>query len=131
MCIAFNCSAPAPDGKYCTLHEKHNSSSSGPIKAPKEIPKQTKKTKSINAQLKELYPVFLQKKNFKCEIQSPECTKTATCVHHAKGRGKNEILDQSTWKSSCQKCNSWVESHHAEAVQMGAKVSRHKKKEDG
>lgn len=129
MCIAFNCSAPAPEGKYCALHEKHNSSSSGPVKVPKVIPKQTKKTKSINAQLKEEYPVFLQKKKYKCEVKTSVCTRTAEVVHHAQGRGKDVILDQKTWRASCISCNTRIESHPEEGT-PGSKVSRHKKKED-
>lgn len=129
MCKAYNCSAPAPEGKYCTLHEKHLSSSSGPIKTQKQIPKQTKKTKSTNAILKEQYPAFLASKHFKCEVKTSVCTRTATVVHHVKGRGKDVILDQTTWKSSCIACNDRIESHPNEGT-PGSKVSRHKKKGD-
>lgn len=130
MCIAFNCSAPAPEGKYCTLHQKHNSSSSGPVKVQKEIPKETKKTRSIKSQLKELYPVFLKKKNFRCEVRTSVCTRTAEVVHHTAGRGKDVILDQKTWRACCVACNGRIESHPEEGT-PGSKVSRHKKKEDG
>lgn len=129
MCIAFNCSAPSPEGKYCALHEKHYSKSSAPVSAPKPIPKQTKKTKSLNAKLKELYPIFLKDKNFMCEVKTSVCTRTAEVVHHTEGRGKDVILDQKTWKASCIACNSRIESHPEEGA-PGSKVSRHKNKDN-
>lgn len=127
MCKAYNCSSPAPENTYCTLHAKVFGKSSGTIKVQSELPKETAKTKSVKAELKKLYPEFLKKKGFKCEVKTSVCTKAATVIHHVKGRGKNEILNQDTWMASCLSCNSRIESHPNEGVK-GAKVSRHKKK---
>ena len=94
---------------------------------PKEPNKESEKQKDIKKALKSAYPAFLLR-NPLCQIGSPVCTKKATVVHHNQGRGINEVLNQATWMACCPPCNAWVEQHHAEAEQMGAKVSRHKKK---
>lgn len=91
----------------------------------KPIAKRSEKTKVAITELKKLYPVFLSTRT-ECEIKSPVCTKEATVVNHNKGRGPNEILDQSTWTACCTACNSYIESHHAWAEKRGFKISRHK-----
>ena len=96
------------------------------VKAAKAIPKESKKMTSVKAELKKLYTIFLSKRT-RCEIKSPECTGKATVIHHVKGRGKDNLMNESTWMASCVRCNGWVEENHAEAVKMGAKQSRHKK----
>lgn len=91
------------------------------------IPKKSDKQKEIDKELKKLYPVFLAEKKFICEIQSPECTKTATCVHHKKSRGINEVLDVETFMASCERCNLYVETHDAWAREKGFKLNIHSK----
>jgi hypothetical protein len=91
------------------------------------IAKRSEKMKAIMTALKPLYTRFLATRNV-CEINSEVCTKEATCVHHTKGRGINQILDEEYWKASCYPCNSHVETHDEFARKNGHKVSKHAKK---
>jgi hypothetical protein len=58
-----------------------------------------------------------------CELRTPVCANMATCVHHVRGRVIH-FLNKDTWMKSCQPCNDWVESNHAEAEKMGLKKSK-------
>lgn len=107
----------------CFRHKDKNSPKE--VKPKKAISKKSDKQKEIDKELKKLYPVFLAEKKFICEIQSPECTKTAVCVHHKKGRGINEVLDVETFMASCGACNGYVESHDAWAREKGFKLNIH------
>lgn len=90
----------------------------------KPIKKRSKGMSKVMEEVKKLYPIFLKAHPF-CEIQSPDCIKRATAIHHTKGRGKN-IAKQEHWKACCEPCNSWVESNHQKAADSGLKKSRHK-----
>lgn len=95
------------------------------VKPSKTLNKESSKMTEVKKELKKLYTMFLAKRS-KCEIKSPECTKVATCIHHKKGRGKDELMNQKTWMASCERCNGYVEEHHKWAAEKGFKVSRHK-----
>ena len=123
-CLFPGCKRHPQNNNYCIGHRDFASGVS--VKVPKELNKVSEKRKNINQALKTIYPSVLAK-HPKCEVKSPECTKIATVIHHTKGRGPNEILDQSTWMASCERCNGWVEENHAKAEEMGVKKSRHKK----
>ncbi|MDI3319966.1 hypothetical protein [Pinibacter soli] len=110
---------------YCIGHRIY--ASGVVVEKQKKVNKESEKQKDIKKALKSAYPAFLAKRP-NCEIQSPVCTKKATVVHHTQGRGKNEVLNQGTWMACCERCNGWVEDHHAEAEEKGFKKSRHKKK---
>jgi hypothetical protein len=84
----------------------------------------SEKMRGVMAAIKPLYEDFLEKKPV-CEINSPECTQTATCVHHVAGRGVAQIMNLKKWKASCDACNSYVEKHDEWARENGHKVSRH------
>ncbi len=98
-------------------------------KGPKKYTNQrTKKQAKTMRALAKGYGPYLEK-NPVCAIMSPVCTYVATCVNHKKGRGKNEVLDESTHEPSCEACNFYIEAHHAWAEENGHKVSRHTKKD--
>lgn len=122
-CLFPTCSRAAQSNGYCLFHRMY-SNSSEEIKMPKEPNKKSDNQKAIDKELKKLYPIFLAK-HPACEIKSPKCTKKATCIHHTKGRGKNEVLAVETWKASCTACNLWCETNHAEAEEKGVKKRRH------
>lgn len=94
-----------------------------PPKMPKEIPKKSDPQKFITAELKKLYVIFLRKHK-KCEIQGPNCTGKATCAHHTEGRLPSKVLNTTLWKASCAHCNTWCETHHADAAKKGFKKSK-------
>lgn len=97
-----------------------------PGKLPKPPNKRSEGQKKIMAELKKLYPVFLAK-NKLCVIHGPNCLGVATCVHHSEGRIGDKVLDKKTWVASCEPCNNWCETHHAEAAKKGFKKSKFKK----
>lgn len=60
-----------------------------------------------------------------CQIRSPVCTGQAQGIHHRKGKvTKEDLMDKRYWMAACNYCNSYVESHHEWARNMGYKVSR-------
>jgi len=86
----------------------------------------SEKMRGVMQAIKPLYEDFLEKKPV-CEINSPVCTQTATCVHHTKGRGVAQIMNIKTWKASCDACNVYVEKRDQWARDNGHKVSKHTK----
>jgi len=70
----------------------------------------SEKMKGVMAAIKPLYIDFLEKRPV-CEINSPVCTQTATCVHHTAGRGVAQVMNIKSWKASCVACNIYVEKH--------------------
>ena len=124
-CLFPTCTRHAESNGYCIGHRIYASGTV--VKTKTEIPKVGVKQKSIIQALKTTYPSFLTKHPL-CEIKAPGCTQIATVVHHIAGRGKNEVLDQTTWKASCIHCNQWIEENHAKAQLMGVKTPRHHRK---
>ena len=94
-----------------------------PKKVKKPINKKSANKKAVDRELKKLVPIFLAQ-NPICQIQSPVCTREATCAHHTKGRGKVDVLDVKKMKASCSPCNLWVEENDKKARDLGHKVSK-------
>lgn len=124
-CLFPTCRAHPEKNGYCVYHRIY--ASGAEVKTLKEIPKRTDTQKEINKLLKQAYPLYLAKKKHKCEIKSPVCTSKATVINHTRGRGKDHVLDESTWQASCSECNLWVEANHAKGEALGAKKTRHSK----
>lgn len=61
-----------------------------------------------------------------CQIKSKNCTGKSECVHHKRGRLKDNILNEKTLVASCFACNLWVETNTAEAIAKGFKKSKFK-----
>lgn len=100
---------------------------SAPLKKGGKPKGRSEKIRGVMAAIKPLYIDFLEKKPV-CEINSPVCTQTATCVHHIAGRGVAQIMNIKSWKAACDACNSYVEKHDQWARDNGHKISRHSKK---
>lgn len=100
--------------------------SGGEIKPTKPIRFRGEKMKEAMKLLRPLIIIFLSKHKF-CEIQGPNCTKLATCVHHSEGRIGEKLLDVKTFVPSCTSCNLWCETNDAEAREKGFKKSKFKK----
>jgi hypothetical protein len=84
------------------------------------------KRKEVNKQLKIMVPVYLRSHPI-CGIQSPVCTRIATCVNHTEGRGPNEILNEQTWEPSCSACNGYIEQYPKFNGGQHKKPRHHKK----
>lgn len=97
------------------------------IPKPKQpIKKESDKRKEVNKLYKKVsQPIW---KGKKCEIKSPNCTKNAQGIHHLKGKtSTKDLLDTKYMLPACNACNTYVEDHHAWAVNKGFKISKHKK----
>lgn len=69
--------------------------------------------------------IYLSKpENLVCKIQSPNCTKLATCVHHTAGRTGQQLKNEADWMPSCEACNGYVEENDAWARENGFKKTR-------
>lgn len=99
---------------------------SPPKKAKPPIKKVSDKRKEINKEYKKIsQPLW---KNKPCRINSPNCTKIAQGIHHLKGKtSTKDLLDTKYMLPACNACNTYVEDHHAWAVNKGFKISKHKK----
>lgn len=67
---------------------------------------------------------WFRKKNPRCAIKSPECTKFTQGVHHTRGRIGELLRDQRFWVPACNCCNRYVEDHDRWARENGWKGSR-------
>lgn len=92
------------------------------------IKQRSKKGAKTMRKLNKKYGPYLEK-NPVCAIQSPVCTYHAGTVNHKAGRGKDEVLDETTWEPACYPCNGYVEIHDEWAQQNGHKISRHTTKD--
>lgn len=88
----------------------------------KPIPKISKKYKQTLKEYKPVRQKFLNSNPF-CALNLKGCTKTATCIHHKKGKHSKELyLDETFWLPSCINCNRVVEEIGEKAYQMGLKI---------
>ena len=96
----------------------------------KQVKKPIKKVSDKRTVLnRELAKIVKEVKNERpvCELKvSGICSHKTVTVHHTKGRIGELLLNKKYMKASCSPCNLWVESHTAEAKEMGLIVSRHK-----
>jgi hypothetical protein len=93
-------------------------------RSQKPINPYSKKRQSINREYSALRKQFLKEGDL-CELNTPDCTGLATCIHHVRGRTLH-FLNTDTWKRSCTPCNNWVEANHKQAADMGLKKSKFK-----
>lgn len=87
------------------------------LKVKNSINKVSDKQKKINAAYKILRDDFMAR-NPECQGKLSGCTFKATECHHSLGRGKNEMLDQSTYISLCHSCHHIVENNRELAQQL-------------
>lgn len=119
------CTRHAESNSYCIFHKIYGKQEPEKVKVY-VIPKRSEKQKKVMAELRKLYPVFLEKHPL-CEVRlSPDCTKIATCIHHVRGRLKDNLFNVKSWKSCCETCNLRAETHHKEAEEAGMKKSKFK-----
>jgi hypothetical protein len=94
-----------------------------PIKAREPIKKISDKQAKINSAYSVLRLQYL--KMFpNCQVASTDCTHVATQVHHRAGRGKDHMLDTTTWLSICQNCHEKVEKNPEWAYLFGYSTKR-------
>lgn len=87
------------------------------------IPKISDKQKKINAAYKILRDQFI-KNNPYCIARFEGCTHIATECHHARGRGKEYMLDETTYRALCHHCHSIAETNPKLAKSLNISQSR-------
>jgi hypothetical protein len=125
ICEFPNCKMNAVKAsKYCIGHGRMLLKV--PVETKSTIPKRSDKMIEEMKQYKPLVANFLSKpENSICLIQSPVCTKKATCVNHKKRRGKN-LMNEKYFEPSCGPCNNYIESHTQWALDNDHLISVHK-----
>lgn len=88
---------------------------------PKPIKKISDKQKKINAAYTALRKVFMQT-NPICQFRG--CVAKSTECHHVRGRGKEYMLDTSTWMALCSHHHDWCHHNDKEARELGYIKSR-------
>lgn len=105
------------EGRYCRLHRSETFTPIAPVKKVGDKLKEDLKVYRKEARK------FITTHN-KCKMNMKGCEIEARCVHHAKGRLGDLLLDKRYWIPSCYHCNLQVEIKDAEARSKGLKLSR-------
>ncbi len=92
-------------------------------KQTKPISKVSKKRQKQNQEYARVSrPKWIGKQ---CGIRSPVCTGKAQGWNHAGGKETIEkLLDVENGQPACNACNSYIEQHHAWAVEKGFRTKR-------
>lgn len=128
------CRMNAQANGYCIGHRRFASGESRKkekVTVVREVKKITEKQQKQMAELQQLKKIYLSKpENKYCAIQIDEnCTRIATTVNHTRRRGKNELLDVSTWQPSCMHCNGEIENRDGAAREQGHLKSKFNRNE--
>lgn len=101
--------------------EQYQDKKSKPKEKPKPIKKISDKQKKINVAYMALRKVFMHT-NPVCQFKG--CSSKSTECHHVKGRGKEYMLDTTTWMALCSHHHYWCHNNDAEARELGYIKSR-------
>lgn len=123
-CKWYKCTRPTPDKvDFCIQHSKMMGIEK-PKKEPKPIAKKSDNQKSIDKELKKLYPIFLaEPENERCAVKQKGCLGKATVVHHVRGRIGEQVFETKDWMPSCIWCNMSLEND-PKAKEKGLKKSK-------
>jgi len=90
------------------------------------IAKVSDKRKVLNKEYSKVSKPLWKDKD--CKVRSPECTGKAEGMHHLQGKeNKDKLLDIKKMVPACNRCNTYIESHHEWAVSQGLKLKRNTK----
>ena len=70
-----------------------------------------------------LVPVFLES-HWRCEVDTIGCTKTATEVHHRKGRSGYLLLHVPFFRACCSLCHRYVHANPTWSYEVGHLIRR-------
>ncbi len=93
-----------------------------PKKPRAKLNQKSKKQSKLDVLYTKLRANYL-KNNPVCGANLPECTSTATDVHHKAGRGRNYLVVD-TWMPLCRSCHMWIETHPIEAREAGYSTTK-------
>lgn len=96
-------------------------------KAAAPIEDKSAKRKEQQKEYVKLVKEMLKEDN-RCEIKAEGCTGIAQGLHHVQKRSAKNLLDRNNLKRACNHCNTWIEQHPLEAIEMGVSKSKHIKK---
>jgi len=83
-----------------------------------QIKKVSDKKKKLDGLYAKLRKVQLEKHSV-CQINTTDCTKQSTEIHHAAYRTGDNFLGVDTWFATCRACHQWVHANPKEARELG------------
>jgi hypothetical protein len=83
-----------------------------------QIKKTSDKKKKLDAVYSKLRKIQLEKYSV-CQINTADCTKQSTEIHHAAYRTGDNFLGVDTWFATCRACHQWVHANPKEARELG------------
>jgi hypothetical protein len=108
----------------CINHHRVYGTAPAPTPEVKPIPKKTASREELDKEYRKLVKVML-KENDQCEVKLPGCTGKAQGLHHIVKRNKKNMCDRNNLLRACNSCNSYIENHPLEALEMGVSKSKH------
>lgn len=117
-CLYVSCDFFVFAKGFCRKHQACRDDKKSTIK--RESPKRAQINRKLYTPNARLY---LQQ-NPLCQIKIENvCTIYSQGVHHIKGKKSIELLlDERFWMASCNACNLFLETHSAEAKNLGFKL---------
>ena len=97
-----------------------------PENKPPKIRPFTKKREKKQREYRKLVKELL-KKDGRCEVRSPVCTKKAQGLHHITKRSVKNLMDLKNLKRCCNACNEFMEANTDWAIKHGFIISKFKK----
>lgn len=94
-------------------------------KKPVKIKPFSKKREIKQREYRKLVDELL-KKDGRCEINSPVCTKKAQGLHHVVKRSAKNLTDLKNLKRSCNACNDFLEANPDWGAEHGFIISKFK-----
>jgi hypothetical protein len=90
------------------------------------IAKESAKRKVLNNEYSKVSKPLWKGKD--CKVKSPECSGKAEGMHHLEGKeNKEKLLNTKKMIPACNRCNTYIETHHTWAVSQGLKLKRNTK----
>ena len=109
----------------CINH--HRVYGTNPVEEKKtEIAKKSKTQKELDKEYHEVL-AEMRKTSDRCDIEiKGVCTGLMEGGHHIQKRTRKNMCDPENILRSCNACNSWIETHPIEAINLGLSKSKHK-----
>lgn len=127
MCTWQQCKIPAPAGQMCIGHKKlfgkTTAVATDKDKAVATIKPFSKKREKLQREYRKQVKEALEENN-KCEVKSPACIGIANGFQHIQKRSVKNLMDKKNQLRCCAACQTWIEEHPLEAIEMNVSKSK-------
>lgn len=122
-------------GRYCRLHsgkgkkeekeqkDENNEPAKSTPAVAKSIAPFSKKREKLQRQYRKQVKDALEEDN-RCEVKSPVCIGIANGFQHIVKRSAKNLMEKKNLKRCCSACQTWIEEHPLEAIEMGVSKSK-------